>query len=76
MYGVHKTTIYIPHDLKRQLEQAAARQGRTVAELVRQALQALVDRSVPPRPRLPLFESGKPDLAEHADEALAGFGQA
>ena len=26
-------------------------------------------------PRLPLFESGQPDLAERADERLAGFGE-
>jgi hypothetical protein len=30
---------------------------------------------VPPhRPRLPLFKSGKPRLAERVDEALGGFG--
>ncbi len=75
MYGVHKTTVYIPNELKRQIEQAATRRGRTVAELVREALQALLDSSTPPSPRLPLFESGRPDLAEHVDEALAGFGQ-
>jgi hypothetical protein len=27
------------------------------------------------RPTLPLFESGQPDLAERADELLAGFGE-
>jgi hypothetical protein len=26
-------------------------------------------------PRLPLFESGQPDLAERADELLSGFGE-
>ena len=26
-------------------------------------------------PRLPLFESGQPDLAERADELLPGFGE-
>ena len=26
-------------------------------------------------PRLPLFDSGQPDLAERVDELLAGFGE-
>ena len=26
-------------------------------------------------PRVPLFESGQPDLAERVDEALDGFGE-
>ena len=76
MYGVRKTTVYIPDDLKVKIERAAAQQGRTVAELVREALRTLVERAAPPRPRLPLFESGKSDLAERVDEALHGFGEA
>jgi len=43
--------------------------------LVREALQALVASATPPRPRLPLFKSGHPGLAERVDEALAGFGE-
>jgi hypothetical protein len=76
MYGVRKTTVYIPDDLKVKIERAAAQQGRTVAELVREALRTLVERAAPPRPRLPLFESGKSDLADRVDEALHGFGEA
>ncbi len=33
-------------------------------------------RRAGPRPRLPLYESGKPRLAERAGEALTGFGGA
>ncbi len=73
---MRKTTVYIPDDLKVKIERAAAQQGRTVAELVREALRTLVERATPPRPRLPLFESGKSDLAERVDEALHGFGEA
>ena len=75
MYGMRKTTVYLPEDLKLALDQAAASRGRTVAELVREALQALVASTTPPRPRLPLFKSGQPGLAERVDEALAGFGE-
>jgi hypothetical protein len=28
-----------------------------------------------PSPTLPLYESDEPDLAEHVDEALDGFGE-
>lgn len=74
IYGMRKTTIYLPEDLKLALDHAAASRGRSVADLVREALQALVSSSTPPRPRVPLFSSGHPRLAERVDEALAGFG--
>jgi hypothetical protein len=76
VYGMHKTTVYIPEDLKRALTQIAAARQLSEAELIREALLALAARSAPrPRPRAPLFESGKTNLAERADEALAGFGE-
>jgi len=75
MYGMVKTTLYLPEDIKRALEGAATLRGCTEAELVREALRALLLSLDAPRPRLPLFSSGDPDLAEGADEALAGFGE-
>ena len=75
MYGMKKTTVYLPDDLKRALDQAAASRGGSVADLVREALRELVAATAPPKPRLPLFQSGQPDLAERVDEALAGFGE-
>jgi Ribbon-helix-helix protein, copG family len=75
VYGMHKTTVYIPEDLKRALTQIAAARQLSEAELIREALLALAARSAPVRPRAPLFESGKTNLAERADEALAGFGE-
>ncbi len=73
---MNKTTVYIPDDLKRSLALAAAARGCSEAELIRQALRDATTRVAPPRPRLPLFSSRKPRLAERADEALAGFGEA
>jgi len=32
MYGMRKTTVYLPDDLKVRLERAAAASGRTEAE--------------------------------------------
>ena len=74
MYGMHKTTVYIPHDVKRALGHAAASRGVSEAELIREALKLITADAVPPRPRVPLFESGKPRLAERVDDALKGFG--
>ena len=75
MYGMKKTTVYLPDELKAALERAAAR-GRSEAELVREAVRELTQRLEPPRPRLPLFSSGDPTLAERIDEVLReGFGE-
>lgn len=75
MYGMQKTTVYIPEDVKRALGQAAAARGVSEAELIREALRTLTSQTVPPRPRLPLFKSAKPRLAERVEEMLRGFGE-
>ncbi|OGA23702.1 MAG: hypothetical protein A3I02_16060 [Betaproteobacteria bacterium RIFCSPLOWO2_02_FULL_67_26] len=72
---MQKTTVYIPRDVKRALGQAAAARGVSEAELIREALRTLTSKTTPPGPRLPLFKSGKPRLAERVDEALAEFGE-
>jgi Arc/MetJ-type ribon-helix-helix transcriptional regulator len=75
MYGMKKTTVYLPDELKRDLERAAATSGRSEAELIREGVESVIARQVPPRPRIPLFRSGRPDLAERVDELLEGFGE-
>jgi hypothetical protein len=75
MYGMQKTTVYVPDELKHALSRAAAARGCSEAELIREALRAVTARAVTPRPRLPLFKSRKPRLAERVDKALAGFGE-
>lgn len=75
MYGMRRTTIYLPDDLKRALEHVAAARGSSEAELVREAIRTLTMGAPPPRPRLPLFRSGKRRLAERVEAALAGFGR-
>ncbi|MGH2846093.1 MAG: CopG family transcriptional regulator [Thermoleophilaceae bacterium] len=72
---MRRTTIYLPDELKAALERTAAAQGRTEAEIVRNAVAAATAAEAHPRPRLPLFDSGDPTLAERVDEELAtGFG--
>ena len=73
---MNKTTVYLPPELKHSLGRVAAARGCSEAQLIREALGALATRAEAPRPRLPLFASRKPRLAERADEALAGFGEA
>jgi len=75
MFGMQKTTVYLPDELKRALARVATRRGVSEAELIREALRAITRDAVPPKPRLPLFESGLPDLAERIDAALEGFGE-
>jgi hypothetical protein len=72
---MRKTTIYLPDVLKRRLAQAAHRRGEPEAQLIRTAIERLLDEDAQPRPTLPLFHSDDPTLAEHVDEALAGFGE-
>jgi hypothetical protein len=69
-----RTTVYLPEDLKAELEQAARVSGKSEAELIREGVRQAVASRPPPRPRIPLFESGDPTLAERVDELLAGFG--
>lgn len=75
MYGMKRTTVYLPDELKAALERTAAAQGRSEAEIVRSALVAATEEHAYPPPNVPLFESGDSSLAERVDEELAaGFG--
>lgn len=76
---VVKTTLYLPDDLKRQVEAAAQRRGISEAEFYREALRKAV-ASPRPTPRGALFASGTgprtSDLSGRVDEILAeGFGE-
>ena len=71
MYGVRRTTVHLPDDLKAALERTAAGQGRTEAELIREGVRLVTERHATPEPRLPLFESGDGALADAVDKALA-----
>jgi hypothetical protein len=72
---MERTTVYLTEAQKRSLERAARASGQSEAELIREGVELVTARHAAAEPVLPLFESGQPDLAEHADEALAGFGE-
>ena len=70
MYGMKRTTVYLPDELKAALERTAAARGTSEAEVVRLALRSATAAQAYPPPRLPLFESGDATLAERVDEEL------
>lgn len=72
---MEKTTVYLPGDLKRALTRAARATGRSEAELIREGIGVVTGTHRVAEARLPLFESGQPDLADRVDELLAGFGE-
>lgn len=73
MGGMRKTTVYLPDSLKAQLGRAAAASGRSEADLIREGIEMV--SAAPAAPRLPLFASGDPELAERVDDHLGGFGE-
>ncbi len=75
MYGMRKTTIYLPDELKLALERTAIAQGSSEADVVRGAVVAPTAEPSYPTLRLPLFDSGDATLAGRVDdELMAGFG--
>ncbi|MBK5305935.1 MAG: ribbon-helix-helix protein, CopG family [Frankiaceae bacterium] len=64
-----KTTLYLPDELKAEVEREARRRGIAEAEVIRLALAAGLSR---PLPRAAIIDG--PAIAEHVDELLAGFG--
>jgi predicted transcriptional regulator len=73
---VTRTTVYLDATEYRRIKEIARRRGRTPAALIREAVQAYTDRHAPrPRPKsIGIGRSGRGDVAERADELLAGFG--
>jgi hypothetical protein len=69
-----KTTVYLPPELKRSLGRLARQRRCSEAELLREAVARLTGEADTPTPRLPLFRSTGPSIAEDVDRALDGFG--
>ena len=77
MYGMVKTTVYLPDELKAALSRVAAERAISEAELIREALRDKVSAATAARPRVGLFAEGLGDkaAAERVDDLLAGFGR-
>lgn len=76
MYGMKKTTLYLPDELKEALAEMAAAEGRSEAAIIREALRSAVRARTRPRPRIPLTMRplGDPYAAERVAARLDGFG--
>ncbi len=72
---MEKTTVYLTSEQKRALARAAHVEGRSEADLIREGVDTVTSRHQATEPTLPLFESGTPELAEHVDELMEGFGE-
>jgi hypothetical protein len=72
MYGVHRTTIYLPRELKARVADAARRRGTTEAQVIRDAIEHALAR---PQPRGGLFRSERPLSVDDQERMLReGFG--
>jgi Arc/MetJ-type ribon-helix-helix transcriptional regulator len=76
MYGMRKTTVYLPDALKLRLEAVARGEGRSEAEVIRDAVARFTTER-PPRPRVPLVDTSRApaDLAENDEGYLEGLGE-
>lgn len=71
MYGMKRTTIYLPHEMKRAVEQEAARRGATEAEIIRTAVAKDLQASRRPRPVVPVFPEGLgEEIASRVDDLM------
>lgn len=74
IYGMVKTTLYLPDELKRAVESEARRRGVSEAEVIRASLQQAL-APTRPRPRGGIVNGAEP-IADRVDELLAeGFGE-
>ena len=67
-----KTTVYLESDIALALRRMAEAQGRSQAELIRDALQTYTERGKRPLPSgLGKYDSGETDVSDRAEEILA-----
>lgn len=71
IYGMNKTTVYLPEALKQGVERLARQRSCSEAEVIRRAIQDAIAR---PKPRGGIIP-GDSAWAEQADDYLAGFGE-
>lgn len=70
-----RTTIYLEADLEMRLKSEVARQGRPMAQLVREAVEVyLAGGAAAAPPGAGAFSSGSADTADRAEDLLASSG--
>lgn len=73
IYGMTKTTIYLPDELKRGVERLAAERRSSEAEVIREAIRAHVASSRPSPSVAYIAVNGL--QGKDVDELLDGFGE-
>jgi Arc/MetJ-type ribon-helix-helix transcriptional regulator len=73
VYGaaVHKTTVYLPEDMRRRLDAVARDSGQSQAEVIRAALRAYLDERSEPLPASIGRYRGGAFAAQDDEEVLA-----
>lgn len=71
IYGMIKTTIYLPESLKREVARRARQRSCSEAEVIRQAIR---DAVVRPKPRSGIIACDDL-LGRRIDDYLQGFGE-
>lgn len=70
-----RTTLYLDPELEVLLKLEAQRRGTPMAELIRDALRAFLGRNpAEAPPGAGVFDSGRSDTAERAEEVLEELG--
>jgi len=62
--------VYLTSEQKWALAQAAHAEGRSEARLIREGIASVTARHRVADPTIPLFDSGRSDLAERPDEVV------
>ena len=77
MSATTKTTVYLDSDEYRQLQRLAQREGRSAAELIREAVAEYTARREPRAlpASLGAGRSGRGDLSERAEDLMSGLGE-
>jgi hypothetical protein len=66
-----KTTVYLNPETALALRQLARAQGRSQAEVIREALELYASRATRPKPGgIGKYRSGRSDVSERAEELL------
>jgi Arc/MetJ-type ribon-helix-helix transcriptional regulator len=75
--AMKKTTLYIPDELKAQVESLARSERRSEADVIRDAISTAVASRQPPEPRVPLpgVRLRDASVAERANKLLDSFGE-
>lgn len=66
-----KTTVYLDNDVALAIRQLANSEGRSQAEIIREALALYTRQAVPAKPkRIGAFRSGRSDVSERSRELI------